>query len=156
MSTATVPRRVHRGALCIGLVFALLGVLGLVGSWGAFERDTRIVRAGHTAEATVLGKHRSHGADDIEYVVAYRFTPADGTPVYGEHTLPRERWAPLKEGDPLTVHYAPDEPRRNFPEGLGVTSMGLTVFIPVLAAVFAVFGGLLIVGALRGPRGTID
>ncbi len=157
MSASASPPRIHWGALCIGLVFGLLGVLGLIGSWGAYGRDTDIVRAGHTAQATVLHKHRSQaGDDDTEYVVAYRFALPDGRSVDGQHSLPRERWAPLQKGDALTVHYAPDQPRRNFPQGRGVTSMGVTVFVSVLAAVFAVFGGLLVFGALRPRSAAID
>lgn len=157
MSASTSSFRIHWGALCIGLVFGWLGAFGLIGSWAAYERDTGIVRAGHTAEATVLRKHRSQAADDdVEYVVAYRFTLSDGTPVDGQHTLPRERWSRLQKGDALTVHYAPDRPRRNFPQGRGVTSIGVTLFVSGLSAAFAVFGGLLVFGALRRPRGTID
>jgi hypothetical protein len=53
------------------------------------------------------------------------------------------------------VAYSERNPDRNFPVGAGVTSLGVTVFVSVFSAVFAIFGTLLLVAVYRRPNGQV-
>jgi len=142
-----------RAALIVGIIFVALGAFGVMASWGAYFTDTAIAEKGQRAEGRVLGKGIVASSDgDSDFTVRYSFPLPGGQQMEAEHSVARAVWSALEEGGPVVVLFAPDHPRRNFPLGGGVTSLGVTVFVSLLAGVFAVFGTLLIFGFFQAKR----
>lgn len=143
-----------RLALAIGAAFCAFGLVAAIGSWGAYLADSRILEHGARVEARVLGKDVLFAADgDSDFMIDYVFELPDGTRELGHRGVPRPLWQSVREGGTVTVLYSPDNPRRNFPLGAGVTSLGLTVFVSAMGAVFAAVGSLLLRGYFRSGRG---
>jgi hypothetical protein len=133
------------------LFFLAVGSIGAIGGWGAYIRDTEIVRTGTKAEARILRKSVVQDVEaGNEYVVRYWFETSEGHRVEGRAYVPKRIWNGLRVGAPLTVIYAPENPRRSFPEGGGVTSLGMVVVVSALFGAIAVMGGALIAGYFRG------
>ena len=146
----SAPTRVSRGQLLFGLFFLTIGAIGAVGGWGAYLRDRAIVRTGTRVEARVVRKHVMRDAESgNEYSVDYAFALPDGRRVASTAYLSRREWTTVTVGAALPVLYAPDSPRRSFPEGGGVTSLPLIIFATLLFGLCAVMGFLLLVGARR-------
>lgn len=145
--------RPSKALLFLGLLFALFGTIGAVGGVGAYLTDSAIVRSGARTQARVTDKSFLFDTEgDSEYRIDYEFELRDGASQRGRHGIPKERWEALEEGDAITVLYSPDRPSRNFPEGGGVTSFALTVFLSLFAAAFAAFGGLLVASYCSAVR----
>lgn len=143
------PRR-QRIVLLIGIVFVAIGAFGVIASWGAYFTDSAIAEKGQRAEGQILAKGIVASADgDSDFTVRYSFPLPGGQPREAEHSVSKKIWDKLQEGGPVIVLYAPDHPERNFPLGGGVTSLGVTLFVSLLAAVFAVFGALLLISRSR-------
>lgn len=137
-------------ALVISVVFLLVGIGGVVGSWSAYNMDTEIERSGPRAMGLLVKKHFLRAADgDSDYILEYTFTTSSGQEVKASRGVSKELWASLREGALLEVRYSAVNPKRNFPAGAGVTSLGVTIFVSAVASVFAVFGGVLVWGFFR-------
>lgn len=136
---------VSKLALILGLIFLLLGLGGVIGSWGAYLTDTAIERSGPRATGHLIKKLFLAAADgDSDYMLEYKFETASGQTVTASRGVSKALWMSLREGETLEVRYSASNPARNFPAGGGVTSIGVTLFISVIASIFAIFGGALV------------
>jgi hypothetical protein len=147
----------HNGiALTFGLLFFGSGLFFVVGTWGAYHRDTSLLSVGQRAEAQVvaLERIRDSGQDgSSDHLVRYRITLPDGSVVEKQAGLDRSSWQSLKVGGPIEVVYDPDQPRTGFPVGGGVTSLFIVWLATVFGSVLALGGlSLLVVLAKRFAR----
>lgn len=132
-------------ALVLGVIFLLLGFGGVIGSWGAYSTDTAIERSGPRATGYLIKKLFLAAADgDSDYMLEYKFETASGQTVTASRGVSKALWMSLREGETLEVRYSASNPARNFPAGGGVTSIGVTIFISVIASILGVFGGGLV------------
>ena len=135
----------HIAARVLGGVFVVVGVFMTVMVWGSYQRDLRIVREGHVAEGTVLKKMLHAGTDDSDYVLIYAFTPVDGTQrLEHRRSISSKLWKQLRVGDRIQVVHGHSDPRRSFPEGQGVTTPGMALFISAIAVFHILLGGLVL------------
>lgn len=142
-----------RIAFGMGLMFLVLGLLGAVGSWRAWRLDTGIVAAGERAAGQVTRTYvLPDGGGDSDYRVDYWFDLPDGRRLQASRGVTKALWQTFGTGQAVVVHYAADNPKRNFPAGGGVTSIGVVLFIGVFSMLFAGFGALLLAGAWRTRR----
>lgn len=146
------PRR-SRISLVSGIVFLAAGLLTVFGSWRGYQLDTGILEHGVRTQGHITKKVTIAAADGgSEYGVDYWFTLPEGQRIEAHGGVPKSLWDGLREGETLEIAYSPEYPRRNFPVGGGVTSLGITMFVGTFGAVFAALGGLLIGGYLRAGR----
>ena len=149
-------QRSNRRALIMGSLFALVGAVGAVGSWFAYSLDTGIEKSGPRAVGHITDKSMVSSSDgDSDFTVSYWFVLPGGERIEAERGVSKELWSTFRKGETLVVAYADGNPRRNFPSGAGVTSFGVTVFVSALSSVFAIFGSLLLLGALRRTSGEV-
>ena len=143
--------RGSRVALGMGALFFVVGCIGAIGSWGAYRLDTSIEKSGQRAEGRITKKSVLFAADgDSDYIVEYQFNLPSGKRVEAVRGVHKELWNTLRDGEAFVVLYSAENPKRNFPLGGGVTSIGVTVFASVFFVVFAAFGALLVAGFIRG------
>jgi hypothetical protein len=140
-------------AVIMGGLFALLGLFGIDGSWGAYARDTAVLQHGARTVGHVAGLDRLSSADgDSDFMVDYWFELRSGERIAAQRGVSTQLWTRLRVGDAVEIAYSPANPRQNFPLGAGVTSLGLVLCLTVICAVFATFGALVFVSALRTAR----
>lgn len=145
--------RGSRVALGMGALFLVVGCIGAIGSWGAYRLDTSIEKSGQRAEGRITKKSVLFAADgDSDYIVEYWFNLPSGKRVEAVRGVHKQLWNTLRDGEAFVVLYSAEKPKRNFPLGGGVTSIGLAVFASVFFGSFAAFGALLVVGFIRGER----
>ncbi len=145
--------RSSRVALAIAGLLAAVGTIGVVGSWGAYLTDSKLEASGPRAEGRVSEKRFVFSAEgDSDYVVEYSFPLPSGELVRSQRSVPKGLWSDLQKGQPLVVVYSGANPKRNFPLGAGVTSLGTTVFVSVVSALLALFGFAFLYGLLRARR----
>jgi uncharacterized membrane protein len=144
----TVPDRL---AMMLAALFVVVGLVFAIGSWGSYLTDTHIARDGGRATGTITDKSVSRGDDDTDYLLQYRFALPDGGLQTGQHGIAKADWATRQIGAPLAISYDRNRPSRNFPAGYGVTSLGMTIFMSVLGAVFAAFGAVIFVAPWKWP-----
>jgi hypothetical protein len=131
----------------IGLVLVVFGVFGAIRNWTTHTQETAIARDGLRAEARVTRKWETDHSDSAgaDYFIGYSFDLPSGQPIEAEHEIDVARYRALRKGDPIPVLYAPEDPRRSFPEGAGATSRSGAVFASTIGVLFALFGvGLLV------------
>ncbi len=134
-------QRTSWAAVGFGLLFLAVGVVMVVGSIGAYRLDSAIQRSGGSSLGTVIDKDFSFSADgDSDYQVTYTFLLADGGEMTGSQLVSKRFYESVERGDQITIHYLRSNPGRNFPTDQGVTSLGLTVFVSAMGAVFAAVG----------------
>ena len=147
------PARRSAISLVFGIVFLAVGLLTVFGSWRGYQLDNRILEHGVRAPGQITKKVVAAAADGTnEYGVDYWFTLPEGERIEAHGGVPKSLWDGLREGDTLEIAYSPEYPRRNFPVGGGVASLGITMFVGTFGAVFAALGGLLIGGYVRAGR----
>ena len=140
-------------ALVMGALFLVVGCIAAVGSWGAYQLYTSIEKSGQRADGRITNKSIIFsGGGDNDYIVEYRFNLPSGKHVEAVRGVHKKLWNSLRVGGAFVVLYSAENPKRNFPLGGGVTSIGMTVFASVFFGIFAVFGALLVVGFIRGKR----
>ena len=145
--------RGSRVALGIGALFFVVGCIGAIGSWSAYRLDNSIEKSGQRAEGRITKKSVLFVADgDSDFIVEYWFNLPSGKRVEAVRGVDKKLWNTLRDGEAFVVLYSAESPKRNFPSGGGVTSIGVTVFASVFFGVFAVFGALLVAGFIRGKR----
>jgi len=143
--TAVAPRKISIGGPLIGAAFFVVGLVFIVGSWGAYLTDSNIVKNGASADGRLMKKYFMRAADgDSDHMIEYWFKTADGVMIEATRGISRDLWNALHEGQTLQIHYARDNPRRNFPLGAGVTSPGIAIYASVFGALFALSGGALV------------
>lgn len=129
--------------LVFGLLFFTVGCIGSVGSWSTYRLDTGIVRNGQRADGHITRKIFLYSADgDSDYVVEYWFDLPSGERVKSSSGVNKRLWKTLHKGQTIVVCYSAEDTKRNFPLGGGVTSLGVTIYLSVLCALFAVCGAL--------------
>ena len=137
-------------ALIMGVFFLLVGLIFLIGSWGAYFTDSKIQDSGLSANAQIIKKVFLFDADgDSDYILDYWFTTNSGAKIYASHHVSKSLWNTVKENQLIEVKYSASNPKRNFPNGYGVTSLGMSIFTSVFGGLFAAFGGALIWGYFR-------
>lgn len=145
--------RTSKLTLVMGVMFLLIGLGGVAGSWSAYVTDTKIERSGQRATGRLVKKLFLGAADgDSDYMLEYTFATSSGQEVKASRSVSKELWASLREGESLEVRYSVANPKRNFPAGAGVTSIGVTIFVSLVASVFAASGGALLWGFVRRAR----
>jgi hypothetical protein len=140
----------RRSARIVGALLLAIGLLAAIGAWGAYLRDSAIVAAGTGAEGTVVRKDYRPDNPNEYYWITYRFALPDGRRLERSWTIDGARWEALRVGDRIRVRYDAAAPARNFPDGSGNVSLGVTLFVSALGAAFAGFGALIARGG--GPR----
>ena len=144
-----------RLAVAICALFLLLGLTGVVGSWGAYLVDSKLLASGPRADALILKKDAVRPADgDATYLVQYQFELPSGEKVVSERSVPRRLWSELKVGSQVVVIYSNANPRRNFPVGAGVTSVLAPIAASALFGGLSAFGGVLLYRIYRSGRNT--
>ena len=143
--------RGSRVALGMGALFFVVDCIGAIGSWGAYRLDTSIETSGQRAECRITKKSVLVAADgDSDYIVEYWFNLPSGKRVEAVCRVHKELWNTLREGEAFVVLFSAENPKRNFPLGGGIASIGITVFVSVFFAVFAASSALLVAGFFRG------
>lgn len=141
-------------ARVLGATFVVLGVSMLVMTWGSYRRDMGILREGLHAEGTVVKKEFLAAPDDSDYLLVYAFTPQGGERQEHRRNISAELWKRLRVGDPIQVRYGQSDPRRSFPEGHGVMSLGLALFLSGVLVCLTLIGGVaLLATAVPKPPG---
>ncbi|MBZ4333941.1 DUF3592 domain-containing protein [Corallococcus coralloides] len=133
-------------ARVLGATFVVLGASMLVLTWGSYRRDMGILREGLHAQGTVVKKEFLSAPDDSDYVLVYAFTPEGGTRQEHRRHISSELWKRLRPGDRVQVRYGLSDPRRSFPEGQGVTSLGLALFFSVILGLLTLLGLVALLG----------
>lgn len=129
-------------ARVLGASFVVLGVSMLVMTWGSYRQDARIIEEGRHAEGTVVKKEFLAASDDSDYVLVYAFTPEGSARLEHQRNVSAELWKRLRKGDRIQVLYSRDDPRRSYPEGHGVTSLGLALFVSFVLVCLTLIGGV--------------
>ena len=131
----------------MGVIFLVTGLVFLIGSWGAYATDTKVRDSGPSAEGHLEKKLFMGVADgDSDYILEYWFTTKEGSAIRASRNVSKELWSAVHEGQIIEIKYSARDPKRNFPVGEGVTSLGMSIFISVFGGLFAIFGGVLIRG----------
>jgi len=139
---------VNKTVIVYGVGFLLVGLIAVIGAIGAYLTDTWIVEHGGRAVGQITNRRSTSTSDGADYYLEYWFTLPTGEKQEASRGVSRQLWSRVRRGDTLTILYHPEQPDRNFPEGEGVTSLFVLVFIVCLGAVFVGFGGLLIYGGI--------
>ena len=140
----------NKTAIVFGSLLILTGVFFVVGSWAVYLLDTRIVEDGNSSFAILLNKSISESADgDSDFNLEYSFSLPDGQRLNVHRSVNKDLWSSLNVGDSLKILYNPEDPGRNFPEGSGNTSIGLSIFVSIVGGVIAAFGAIVLFGGLK-------
>jgi len=127
-----------------------VGLIFMIGAWGAYLTDSRIQNSGASAQGHLERKVFLFDAGgDSEYLLEYWFLLEDGSRINASHHVSKALWDAVHENQTIEIKYSASKPQRNFPLGAGVTSLGMTIFASLFGAVFALFGGALIWGYFR-------
>jgi hypothetical protein len=140
--------------LILGLVFVLVGLVVIVGSIGAYLKDSSIATQGARATGTITEKfaHRPSGKGP-KHRVRYRFSIASGQQFEAtSDTYAQEDWERLRVGQPIDIRFDPQDPSRSFPMGQGFTSMTMTVFSSVMGLLATALGALMLYAAAYGTE----
>nr|WP_283244643.1 DUF3592 domain-containing protein [Corallococcus exiguus] len=130
----------------MGVTFVVLGASMLVLTWGSYRRDMGILREGLHTEGTVVKKEFLAASDDSDYILVYAFTPQGGERQEHRRNISSKLWKRLRPGDRIDVQYGRSDPRRSFPEGHGVTSLGLALFLSFVEVCLFLMGLVALLG----------
>ncbi len=132
----------------------IIGLVGVVGAWGAYLTDSELERSGPRATGVVLKKEFLRAADgDSDHLVTYRFALPSGEGVVSQRGLGKAQWTGINVGSSLVIVYSPANPKRNFPEGSGVTSIAGPIVLTAMFGFVALLGGSVLVQGLRSQGG---
>ena len=137
-------------ALIMGFLFLLVGLIFLIGSWGAYFTDSKIQDSGKSAEGHIVKKSFLFDAGgDSDYILAYWFVTESGILMNASRHVNASLWKAVNENQIIEIKYSASNPKRNFPTGEGASSLGMTIFASVMGGLFALFGGALTWGYFR-------
>jgi hypothetical protein len=143
-------RRSGCAVLTIGLLFAVLGSFGVVGSWAVYRRDTAILQHGARVQGEISDKTLLSSADgDSDYIVEYSFVLPSGERIADQHGVSRRAWDGLDVGGAVEIAYDPAQPQQSFPVG-SAASAGVAIWTATISAILGGFGWLLLGAAWRG------
>jgi hypothetical protein len=132
-----------------GAISLLLAGLILAGVWGTYLNDSRIEREAATVDAVVVRAGFLVAKPGETHGLIYRFNLPDGRAMERRWSEDDDRWRGYRAGDRIRIHYDPNDPNRNFPDGEGVTSLGMTLFISAFGLAFLFLAGMLMLGGYR-------
>ena len=136
--------------LVMGILFFFVGLVFLVGSWGAYFTDINIQNNGPSAEGHIEKKLFLVVTDgDSDYILEYWFKTKTGAVIKASRNVSKELWNIVHKNQVIEIKYSAKNPNRNFPLGAGVTSFGMAIYASVFGAVFILFGGALAWGYFR-------
>lgn len=139
----------NRFAMFVCLFLALIGAAGLIGAWGAYLTDSRLLASGPRTQGVVLHKNTLRASDgDSGHIVSYRFVTAAGQQIETQRHVSKQLWSRLEPGVAVEVIYSASDPKRNFPDGAGVTSLTTTILVSLLCGAMIAVG----ISALLGMR----
>lgn len=149
MDTADeTPRRDdHVIAVIFGLLFLCGGLVFVVGSLGAYHRDTTLLATGERTQAQVvaLERIRDTGPDgSTDHLVRYRFTAPDGRTIVKQSGLGRSSWEQLRVGGPVEVVHRADDPTKAMLVDGGVTSLAMVLVASLFGLLMGAGGGALL------------
>jgi hypothetical protein len=137
--------------LAVGLMFLVIG--GGIG-WSRSTLDARLDQEGMSVEGVVLAKEIVTSDDRSErYRATFRFSDAHGVAVRGTADLSADAWDALVERGPIGVVFLPDRSSTYRVAGESRADAVLALVFPLVGAVLAAVGGLIVGNALRA-RGT--
>ncbi len=140
----------NRIAIGICAMFLIVGTLAVIAVWGAYFTDSALQVSGPRVTGTVVKKEVVRSSDgDSDFIVHYRFPLSSGAEMTAQRNLPKARWVTISQGDSIVIVYAPDNPKRNFPEGHGVVSLWAPMLASLVFGGLAVFGGVALMSLYR-------
>lgn len=150
LSSKEPPSRI---AFLMGTLFMAAGLIVLIGSWGAYFTDSQIQHGGASALGQIEKKSYLFVTDgDSDYILAYAFVTQSGTKITATRHVSKSFWKAVSENQWVEIKYAFGNPKRNFPSGQGVTSVGMAIFASLFGVFFLLFGVGLIRGYIRSRR----
>lgn len=87
--------------------------------WVQPIRRKQLYRSGRGTPGTIVHKRSQSGGKTLTFKVAYRYTSDTGASLSAEMKTSRDRWEQATIGQPVTVLYWPDNPRRSIVYELG-------------------------------------
>jgi hypothetical protein len=144
---------VSNNRLLIGAACVAFGIFGAIRNWNSYIQESAIERDGSRAQAQVTRKW-TRSDDDVgdDYFLGYWFDLPDGRNVEGQHEVSVVLYRSLRRGDSIPVLYSRADPRRNFPEGHGLTSPNHALVGSSFGALIALFGVGIVLWEWRGKR----
>jgi uncharacterized protein DUF3592 len=123
--------------LWVGTLFSIVGLVFLTFGVRTSLEEHAYKTRGLDVQALVLERTlvRADHQDNphTRYLVAYRFTSANGEVIDGTADVPVEEWERLEAGQPFAVTYLPGDPDSSRPPGSDEW---------IAALLFSLFGGL--------------
>jgi hypothetical protein len=143
-ATAATSTPRSRAGTIVGIVLILLGVLSIIGAWGTYRNDVQINESGVRVEGEIIRKILQPDNPNEYYWVQYRFALPDGQSIEHGWSLDKREWDALQVGGRIPLRYQADNPVRNFPEGRGNRSIGVTMYAVIFGLAFALAGVFLL------------
>jgi len=144
LSLWTLARRSF--LLWVGMPFLILGLVFLTIGVQASLEEHAYRTQGLTVEAVMpdksIVKADRQQNPRTQYVISYRFTPAQGETITGSAEVPVEEWERLEAGRTFTVTYLPGDPASSRPPG-GDDWIAALVF-SLVGGVFTLLGAGLV------------
>jgi hypothetical protein len=130
--------------LLFGLLFGGIPTVIAVVFGTIAVREARLEESGRHATATVVGKRVISGKNSSTYRIDYEYAGPDGHAYPGSYSTSHADYASRRNGDPVDVAFAPDEPSRSI--ALGHRSVPIQWVLPFLGVFVAVGGVFLAIG----------
>ncbi len=140
-------------AICIAAFLFLVGFAGSIGAWIVYNKDSQIFASGQRAKATIIKKYSLLAADgDSDFNIEYVFTSDKGESIRTIRGLSKSSWSELKKNQVIEIAYSSEHPERNFPTLSGSPSLGLTIFIFLIAVGLGSMGAVILYSYFKTPR----
>lgn len=143
--------------LWVGTLLLLVGIVFTTTGIQEVRQEQEYQAQGVAVQATVSAKsiERAKRGENsrTRYVIAYRFTTAQGEAIEGSAEVPVEEWERLEAGHPFSVTYLAGEPRES--RAAGEDDWVTALIFTGLGGVFTLLGGGLTFGSLRSILRTI-
>lgn len=137
-------------ALIMGILFLLVGLIFIIGAWGAYFTDSKIQDNGSTVLGHINKKTFLSAADgDSDYILEYWFATKNGALINANRHVSRTFWESVTKNQTIEIKYSASNPNRNFPNGQGVTSFGMSIYASIFGSLLSFFGSALIWGYFR-------
>jgi hypothetical protein len=152
ISSARLCWRYLRGVVWwVGVAFAFLGTVALVGAFFAWRYEKRFQAEGASAVAKVSGKHQqtemANKKQEMHYYLLYSFQDAAGKTYQGRERVSQDAWKRAKDGDAVAIEYVRSDPTNNRPAKDAASAAWGPVVVAGFGGLFTVIGWSLIVYA---------
>jgi len=138
-----------QGWIFLGVIMLLASLFWCAVIWGMYQRDSHIMLSGVVVEAEVLKVGHLRSERDESNGLVYRFNLPDGRVIESTWSEDKGRWREYRVGDPIRVHYHPDDPERHILEDPSVSSLSATLFVMAGGLPFPLLGGAFVVSGMR-------